>query len=358
MLLVSHLEKPKLAPRALTGAFSGPKATFQVGLTAPSIVAINHPLIFVHLPKTAGTSFRQGFCAVSPEGACLLDYGLQSDQSSPLVRQLAYEKKSIEELVIRLNDLPVRLIAGHFFATRYLDFFDMGMFVTFVRDPLQRVVSEYHHHRTYGRYAGSLRDYYCSHHHADNLQSRRLSGLQPDRMGFIGVTEQYNESIRVFNQKYSMRIPVKTLNVNEDRKRSEYELSERDYAALVRRNRFDIDLVQEAKRLLVQPTDAGTGIHRGAVGGIVDGYLCGWATDTAREYPVEIDVRVAGQTIASELAARYRPDIKDAGIKRSGRCGFRIRLPDNRNLRQARLRVYIAGTNFELRNSPVAYPSK
>jgi hypothetical protein len=58
-----------------------------------------------------------------------------------------------------------------------------------------------------------------------------------------------------------------------------------------------------------------------------DGVLEGWAMDRANpDAPIELEVRVDGEIVATVLANRYRPDLDRAGLA-GGRCAFLVAMP-------------------------------
>ena len=84
----------------------------------------------------------------------------------------------------------------------------------------------------------------------------------------------------------------------------------------------------------------------------------GWAVDL--EDPkrrVRIEVRINGHVVASGMADRFRPDVKQQGLS-DGRSGFVIPFPKSVPLdRPLRVEVMIAGTGLNLCNSPYLKPA-
>ncbi len=54
--------------------------------------------VFVHVPKTAGTTFRVAVEQYLGAGAILWDYGAESPVTSPVVRQYLYQEKDVDAL--------------------------------------------------------------------------------------------------------------------------------------------------------------------------------------------------------------------------------------------------------------------
>ena len=79
----------------------------------------------------------------------------------------------------------------------------------------------------------------------------------------------------------------------------------------------------------------------------------GWAIDLKRPgHPVQLDVLVDQQTVATATACQPRPDVVSLGYPEN--CGFSIRLPDHPDpAARRRLSVRLSGRRLELAGSPV-----
>ncbi len=83
---------------------------------------------------------------------------------------------------------------------------------------------------------------------------------------------------------------------------------------------------------------ASTGKLRGHVERLEDGVMEGWVVDTASSTPVELEVLVDGEVVATAIANRYRVDLDHAGIA-GGQGGFTVALPASvTSLRQVAVR--------------------
>jgi hypothetical protein len=204
-------------------------------------------IVSVHVPKCAGTSFRQILSSIF--GPRLwLNYGtiFSREQARP-------------ELVPQ----GAKVIHGHFMADSFDQMFPGRRLLTWVRHPVERVVSNYHHFLR----APDMRDDCCRALHerklglrgfADlewmrNMTTRYLANKPVADFEFIGITENFQESIehfcRTFGYRRIGRLPFE--NTNPGRATEQYAISPRDHAYILERNLTDLAWYDEAALLLV-----------------------------------------------------------------------------------------------------------
>jgi hypothetical protein len=170
-------------------------------------------IISVHLPKTAGKSF-EGALRKRFGDALLEDYG-SFPINTPRLERL---RAALE--ACRVNGASsfngVECIHGHFLPLKYLLLAEQQpvTFVTWLRHPVQRVVSHYHYwQRTYDP-AGSpplhrrivnegwSLERFCLGEEVRDLYTQFLWGFPVENFAFIGVTEHYNEDLEEFAQRH------------------------------------------------------------------------------------------------------------------------------------------------------------
>lgn len=155
------------------------------------------PFIFIHVPKTCGTSFRLAMSRrYGPRVVC--DYGEKADETSPAVRATLYGQARHATTQV-LRELDTLCYCGHFdyAKTRELlkDFPDR--WATFVRDPVQRYISGYNHRVQ--RYGLSMPlEQYLDNPRLHNEQSIYLDGVDVSQLYFIGLSEHYALSLKLF----------------------------------------------------------------------------------------------------------------------------------------------------------------
>jgi len=162
----------------------------------------NLKLISLHIPKTAGTSFRNILKSV---------YG-----SKHVVR---FDIKDsghmlMDEKLVRSQTLPksVHVIHGHFRYRRLVEAFDVSELplITWIRNPIERVVSNYYYLASVlakrvdedgkdlnivNRMMKTLMEFACEERNQNRI-SKFLDGASLDDFHFIGVQDFFNEELK------------------------------------------------------------------------------------------------------------------------------------------------------------------
>jgi hypothetical protein len=204
------------------------------------------PLVFIHIPKTAGTSFRLALEEELGPEAFLRDYGLEAPETSELVKRTVYndcKNRLYQEVVLQ----KIYCLSGHFHASKYTDIFNCNVrMITFLRDPLQRTISEYQHYTRHLGYQGSLEDF-CNRTEQYNRQSQLISGFDLEDFFFIGLTEFYEESIVYFNQITGWELPCYQENVGRQQLADKYYLNNSLMQCVQEVNLQDIELYKTVR---------------------------------------------------------------------------------------------------------------
>lgn len=174
---------------------------------------MNGTIIFTHIPKTSGTSFRK--------------YSIDPN----FVAEEIYESKGRLALITKLNKRRIKIIQGHikFGIHRYIA--RKPIYITFFRDPIQRAISEYFFikqskYSTYTHPDYTLAESLPLHEffklkYRDNLQTRFIAGYGYDKIignsekllskaiehldkyyKVIGIKERFNESLCCFQNYF------------------------------------------------------------------------------------------------------------------------------------------------------------
>lgn len=281
-------------------------------------------VFFVHIPKTAGTSFRKACEAYFGEDKVLYDYHPDMKETSELVKEWVYQKDDYAGLDSQLSSSGKLFLSGHVPAIKYVHLLGVANTVAFVRDPVQRVVSEYHHHVRHNGYNKDLRTFY-NQGHAINRQSRMLNRVPLEALGFIGLTEAYERSLVEINSRYGLAIKSVQLNQGRSDQQSTYELDEQTLAEIRDLNADDLRCYEHAEKLFQQRTqlfDEGKPYTHAALQDSKPGMVRGWAWYANTEEPVEVAIYVNDHEEARTFAKDIRPGLLQLSLPRKGYVGF------------------------------------
>jgi Sulfotransferase family len=287
---------------------------------------VTRGVLFCHIPKTAGTSLRVSTRKSNWSWKVYADYDVESRSTSSLVKSI-YASGDISRIV-EINKRKT-LLAGHFPIKKYIQYYPVYRVISFLRDPVQRVLSHYYDLKRRINYPGTLEDFineprFC------NVQSRFFEGVPLEAIGVVGISEFYGESLQIFNRLYGMKTPVKELNSNKDKKNSFYLISGAQTEEIRRLNQQDCILYQKAMRLFLirkQLLEQGLNYVYGKYRVADNNTITGWAVDPLQDEPVRLDLLLNGHLITQLIAEEPLPELREINIARDGNVGFTCALP-------------------------------
>lgn len=209
------------------------------------------PFVFVHIPKTAGTSFRIAAEKWFGKRQLIFDYGAATRRTSPVFRR--YDAGEVTWQKVLADVLNARFVTGHFPINRYLCEIPLQNFCTFVRDPVERAVSQYLHHKFHFGYSDAF-EVFIEDPRFHNQQCRLLSGVNVEDIGFVGVTEHYAESVFLFNSLNNTNFAIEVHNERKSKK-EKYSASPALYDRIRFLNDGDVKLYRLAVDILKRRLD-------------------------------------------------------------------------------------------------------
>lgn len=178
-------------------------------------------IIYIHIPKTAGTSFRQGLTQTLGRENVLFDYGSNEAETDNSILKLYEQGEFFPNRITQIIKVgKVMAICGHFQLSRYFKTFPDATVVSFVREPLQRSYSEYLHWKRHKGYNKSFKHFFQQKEQI-NLQSKWLDGLPENAI--IGVSEYFDQSLCMINTAFGLIIPTLRLNCYRQNIKNAYE---------------------------------------------------------------------------------------------------------------------------------------
>ena len=177
-----------------------------------------------------------------------MDYGDKPLATEVSVRNesaLAYEPPP--DLASRYD-----CVHGHFLATKYLSNNFSCQFAVWFRDPVQRMVSRYFDgKRTEGSLVtpGMSLAEFCEIEKFHNTYASYMWNFSFDRLDFVGIVEDYEDSLAIFCRRFDIHAPrtLRPRNENPTKTSTQrYEVSA-ELAALIRRkNGEDVEMYDQA----------------------------------------------------------------------------------------------------------------
>ena len=219
-------------------------------------------IISVHLPKTAGSSFKASL-EQHFDLKVLLDYADLPINTPPFQRNKNALISSLKNADYDFGE--TECIHGHFMPAKYLlmDTARPLTFVTWMRHPVERVISHYYFwQRRYWPEAPPLHkriveeewslERFCLSNEMQNLYQQFLWGFPLNNFDFIGITEHYIEDFRYFVKTFLQKdVASYKENINENRK-GNYPISKSFRNKIESFHKVDMELYNSALKLSFQ----------------------------------------------------------------------------------------------------------
>ena len=206
--------------------------------------------LVVHIPKTAGSSLRWALEKYHGKSRVIRDYGPQSIVTDRVVHEHVYGKDKpgvSAQFVDAMTEGKSRVLVGHFPLQKYAGYFEPEQIITVMREPLLRACSEYVHRINNKTFKGSVTDFLQKPVN-QNLQTRFLNGIS--ERSFIGIAEQYRETLDLINDMTRWRLLCRRKNIGYrgGGQTLAESLTEQELDLFYKLNQKDIELYQDAKQ--------------------------------------------------------------------------------------------------------------
>ncbi|QHT70199.1 sulfotransferase family protein [Rhodocytophaga rosea] len=234
-------------------------------------------IIFLHIPKTAGTTFKQ---IIQRNYARNVRFGLDGEEkymTGQKFRNLSYEERN-----------NIKLLGGHINFGMHNSFNDKNnvKYITFLRDPIQREISYYNyvlrikqhvHHREVIEKKMTLEDYITSDMHKMllNSQTKQIVGMQGglqsesvifsgnilelaknninEHFIFSGITEQFDKGIILLYKILNWKFPLYYRSLNIAPNNLKYsKISDKTMQLIADQNQLDIQLYEYVKNAFIK----------------------------------------------------------------------------------------------------------
>lgn len=217
-------------------------------------ISNNIELVSLHIPKTAGTSFRSVFLDnVSERNFAKVDI---FNSGRIKVNDTYFTGSKLHR--------KVKAIHGHFPYVVLLDRFEIQettQFITWVRNPVERVLSNYYFLRSviqqrineqqdenlFERIGKSLQEFVL-HPENQNVQSNFLQEAPLENFAFIGIQDKFESELDRLSNTMGWKVKNNSHNITQNkRNRAEHDA---DIIALIEKlNSKDIDLYNRVVEL-------------------------------------------------------------------------------------------------------------
>ncbi|MDZ7783510.1 MAG: sulfotransferase family 2 domain-containing protein [Halioglobus sp.] len=205
------------------------------------VVHDGQPGLFVHIRKTAGISIRD---ALEDNYRVICDYGVDGPRTSDIIRKYKYQQHDPYAIYRELQRTDSWLV-GHFNLQQFSDFVDCRRILTFVRHPVDRVISHFNHIRAYVSADRQL-EVFAQNKKARNLQYRALKSMPLGCIGYVGIAERFDESLEMINAGLGLSLEFKHANINRHKTLEKEDVTQEMRELIAENNPLDMALYERA----------------------------------------------------------------------------------------------------------------
>lgn len=287
------------------------------------------PIAFVHIPKTAGTSLRKGFHEYFDKNVILQNYGGQENETTPWLKELLPLDNPFSFLQ-NFNEAGCQVYLGHFYLKNCITVFPHSNFLTMLRNPVDQVISHFNHFKRWHGYQGDIVNFIKS-PQFKNIQASYLKQSRLSLLGFVGITEKYNESVDFINSLYNVGIFKRKENVNS---KSYVEIDDDIKELIVNENTKDVSVYNYCSDLMAERTRISEAGHDWVYGDISleKNKIVGCAFYFHSDREVIVQLKKSEKVVAESANVIFRGDLLKYQVPRAGHIGFVFDIKDDPKL--------------------------
>lgn len=222
-------------------------------------------LLSMHISKTAGNSFREALMESYGPDRVMRDYGDWTGFDEPFANKRRRERW--EAMRARRDELIEKydVIHGHFQADKYIGLFPQTDFISFFREPAQQSIShwrwqsaltdrasdvnkEVHMEVRYWRELQPTVEEHLKWPFYRDHQSQFMGSLPVEELAFVGLYEEYEKSVHLFNAMFGRNLEVRRANVTL-REGGDFEVTPEVRRLINKYRAADVELYARAKEL-------------------------------------------------------------------------------------------------------------
>jgi len=279
---------------------------------------------FIHIPKTAGTSFRQAL-SENKKINMLYDYGEDSHESNAVLVANDPAEITLENKIFHSNKYNV--ICGHVPYRKYAHCVSNDCVLVLLRNPIERIVSEYQHLKRHAVIDVGFAEFSSAAVQV-NKQFRMLARLGGESGAVIGLTSHYKYFLDVCSSV--LGLPLRSIDANRaplSDMESRDAISAKDINTAFEYSAKEIKFYfSKAREFSRKISDAGFNTCpapniRWNFRTQNNNRLIGWM-DCGKNDCYFLEVKVNGERRAILGLDQERADIVDKGLSESLVCGF------------------------------------
>lgn len=238
--------------------------------------SINNFIVFIHIEKTAGTTFNYFLRNNIPSYKTL---------NNPIFWSEKYQGMFTTEMFQKLIKFfpNIKGIGGHTLRP-YFDYESCindkkVSYITFLRDPINRYLSHYNYQNTIMRKNWKLEEF-IENKEFSNFQTKKIVGyddidkaksILKNDFDFVGITEYFNESIQLLTEKFPLVLKYNYFNNKNVANKSNFkyqhlsEISNELIEKIKKQNASDLVLYEFVATELLLPNLKKYSVHKDIV---------------------------------------------------------------------------------------------